>query len=307
MATMTWKSTFTTKAGRFGSMKWRSALGTTKSLLWNLGLITIGSSICSLAINGILIPREFLGGGFSGLALFIHYLIPSLPISFIYLVINIPLYALGWMYVGRRFFLYSIAGLLIFSGALEWVNFTLPVYDKILSAMLAGIIMGVGAGIILKSFGSAGGLDILSVMLLKLYSIRLGNSVLVFNAMILSVAAVLLSLEAALYTLIYMFVASRIVNLVVTGLSQRKAVFIISPQWEAIADGIQKKVKRGVTITKGQGGYTGKEIQTLYTVITFRELSRIKRLIQEIDPEAFVVVTDTLEVMGRRIGNQPHW
>lgn len=304
---MTWKSTFTTKAGRFGSMKWRSALGTTKSLLWNLGLITIGSSICSLAINGILIPREFLGGGFSGLALFIHYLIPSLPISFIYLVINIPLYALGWMYVGRRFFLYSIAGLLIFSGALEWVNFTLPVYDKILSAMLAGIIMGVGAGIILKSFGSAGGLDILSVMLLKLYSIRLGNSVLVFNAMILSVAAVLLSLEAALYTLIYMFVASRIVNLVVTGLSQRKAVFIISPQWEAIADGIQKKVKRGVTITKGQGGYTGKEIQTLYTVITFRELSRIKRLIQEIDPEAFVVVTDTLEVMGRRIGNQPHW
>jgi uncharacterized membrane-anchored protein YitT (DUF2179 family) len=97
------------------------------------------------------------------------------------------------------------------------------------------------------------------------------------------------------------------VNLVVTGLSQRKAVFIISPQWEEISQEIMEKIQRGVTIIGGRGGYTGREEQILYTVITFRELSRLKQLVSVIDPDAFVVVTDTLEVMGHRIGTQPHW
>ena len=97
------------------------------------------------------------------------------------------------------------------------------------------------------------------------------------------------------------------VNLVVTGLSQRKAVFIISPKWEDISRDIMQKNQRGVTIIRGQGGYTGRDEQILYTVITFRELPQLKKLILSVDPDAFVVVTDTLEVMGQRIGNQPHW
>jgi uncharacterized membrane-anchored protein YitT (DUF2179 family) len=102
-------------------------------------------------------------------------------------------------------------------------------------------------------------------------------------------------------------VSSSMVNLVVTGLSQRKAVYVISRQWEKITQEISEKIQRGVTIMRGQGGYTGQEHQILFTVITFRELSRLKRLVSDIDPNAFVVVTDTLEVMGQRIGNQPHW
>lgn len=97
------------------------------------------------------------------------------------------------------------------------------------------------------------------------------------------------------------------INLVVTGLSQRKAVYIISPHWEEISREIQEKVNRGVTILGGRGGYTGREQQILYTVVTFRELVRLKRMISGIDSNAFVVVTDTLEVMGQRIGNQPQW
>jgi uncharacterized membrane-anchored protein YitT (DUF2179 family) len=94
---------------------------------------------------------------------------------------------------------------------------------------------------------------------------------------------------------------------VVTGLSQRKSVFIISPQWEEISQEIMEKIQRGVTIIGGRGGYTGREEHILYTVITFRELSRLKQLVSSIDPDAFVVVTETLEVMGHRIGSQPHW
>jgi uncharacterized membrane-anchored protein YitT (DUF2179 family) len=276
-------------------------------VLWNLALIALGSALCAVALNGILIPRQFLSGGFTGLSLIIHYLFPSFPLGAIYFLLNIPNYAVGWKYVGGRFFLYSIAGMFIFSAAIEAVRISLPVYDYLLSALLAGVMVGVGSGLILKSLGSAGGTDILSVILLKLFSIRLGTTILAFNGIILAAAAALFTLEMALYTLIYLYISSYMVNLVVTGLNQRKAVYIISPQWKEISQEIMKELQRGVTILKGEGGYTGKDQHVLYTVITFRELSRLKGLIRRMDPDAFVVVSETLEVMGHRIGNQPHW
>jgi len=288
-------------------LTWKSLLGSVRHVLWNLGLITLGSVLCSVGVNGILIPGKFLSGGFTGVAIVIHYLIPASQIAVVYFILNIPVYIMGWMYAGRRFFLYSIAGLFIFSGALALNYPIFPVYDKILSAILAGIIIGAGSGIILRSLGSAGGLDILSIILVKRFSIRLGSSILGFNACLLIAGAILFSMEMALYTLIYIYVNSYIVNLVVTGLSQRKAVHIISPQWKKISKEIQDNIQRGVTIIRGEGGYTGRTQQILYTVVTFRELARLKQLINGIDPDAFMVVSDTLEVMGHRIGNQPHW
>ena len=289
------------------AFSWRFTLGSAKQVLWNLVLISIGSMLCAFGINGILIPQQFLIGGIAGVAIVISYLIPSLPIAMLYFILNLPIYALGWMYVGRRFFLYSIAGLLIFTGALTYPNIVLPVHDKILSAILAGIVIGIGSGIILRSLGSAGGLDILSIILMKRFSIRLGSSVLAFNAFVLAAGVILFSLEMALYTMIYLYVNSSMINLMVTGLSQRKAVHIISPQWETIIQEINQKIQRGVTIMRGQGGYSNQEYQILYTVITFRELPRLKRILSAVDPNAFVVVTDTLEVIGQRVGNQPHW
>jgi len=278
-----------------------------KRILWNLLLITVGSLFCALAINGVLVPQKFLAAGFTGLALSINYLFPSLSVAWIYFLLNIPLFALGWKYVGQRFFLYSLAGMLIYSCAVGWVDLPFKVEDKILSALLAGILMGTGAGIILRSLGSAGGVDILSVVLRQRFSISLGATSLAFNSIVLLGAAVLFSIEKALYTLVYIYVTSHILNLVVTGLSQRKAVFIVSPRWEQILKGITEDMDRGVTIFKGEGGFTGHEEKILYTVITFRELSKLKQLIRKVDPQTFLVVTDTLEVMGRRIGNQPHW
>jgi uncharacterized membrane-anchored protein YitT (DUF2179 family) len=285
----------------------RPALEALGQVSWNLGLITLGSALCGIAINGILIPHRFLSGGYMGLALVIHYLLPMVPLGGLYFLLNIPSYAFGWKFVGRRFFLYSVAGLLIFSVTVEMTQVTLPVQDRLLSALLAGIITGLGSGIILRSLGSAGGTDILSVILLKRFSVRLGTTILGFNTIILAAAAISLSLEGALYTLIYLYVTSHIVDVVVTGLSQRKAVYIISPRWKEISQGIMQEIHRGVTIMQGQGAYTGQELHILYTVITFRELSGLKRIIRRFDADALVVVSDTLEVMGSRIGNQPHW
>lgn len=276
-------------------------------VLWNLLLISAGSIICSLAIKGILVPKQFLAGGATGLALLVHYVLPSLPVGVIYFLLNIPLFLIGWMFVGRRFFYYSVAGLLIFSAVVLLSYPVIEIKDTILAALTAGIITGVGSGIILRSLGSAGGLDILSVILYKKYSIRLGTTVMVFNALLMIVAAFRIPLEMVLYTLIYLFVTSYIVNLVVTGFSQRKAVMIISAKWQEISREVMEHLQRGVTVVRGEGGYTGQEVRILYSVIAFQELSRFKEMIRKIDPEAFVVVTDTMEVMGKRIGNQPRW
>ena len=276
-------------------------------VLWNLLLITSGSLICALAVNGILIPHGFLSGGFVGTTLIIHYLFPFLPVAGLYFVLNIPVYFLGWKYIGRRFFMYSLVGMVIFSLAVLWKLFIIFVHDRMLAAIFAGILSGAGGGIILKSLGSAGGMDILSIILFKRYGIRLGTSILVLNVLILSIAAYVFSVEEALYTLIFLFVSTQVLNVVIYGLSQRKAVFIISPRWEKIHRTIIETVQRGVTIIDGRGGYTGQDVQMLFTVISHQELPRLKKLIDEIDSQAFVVVSDTLEVMGRNIGNQPHW
>jgi len=277
------------------------------TILWNLLLITVGCFLCAAAIKGILIPKQFLAGGVTGMSLLIHYVLPSLPVGVIYFILNIPLFFIGWMFVGRRFFFYSVAGVIIFSAVIFLPYPLFPINDMILAALTAGIVTGVGSGLILRSLGSAGGLDILSVILYKKFSIRPGTFVLAFNALLMIGAAFHIPLEMVIYTLIFMYVTSYGVNMVVTGLSQRKAIMIISPQWQAISNEIMAHMQRGVTMVRGEGGYSGKELRILYSVVTFSELSRFKQMIKNIDPQAFVVVTETLEVMGKSIGNQPHW
>lgn len=276
-------------------------------IVWNLFLITAGSLLCAVAINGILVPSRFLSGGISGLSLFIYYLWPSLPIGVSNFLLNIPLFVLGWLFVGRRFFFYSLAGMLIFSAALLINVPTFPINDPLLKALTAGIISGIGSGVILKSLGSGGGLDILSVILLKRFSIRIGTTVMGFNCALMLAALFRFNLEIVLYTLIYLFVTTQLINMVVTGLNQRKAVMVVSPKWQEIAREIMDTMQRGVTIVNGEGGYTGQEQRILYSVLTFQELSRFKEMVRQHDPQAFLVVTETLEVMGKGIGNQPHW
>ena len=278
-----------------------------RNIIWNVILITIGSVICAVAVNSILIPKQFLAGGFTGLAMLIHYALPFIPVGVAYFLLNIPIFIFGWMFVGHRFFFYSIAGMLIYSLAVLMPVPEIMIEDRLLNSLTAGIITGVGSGILLRSLGSAGGMDILAIIILKKFSVRLGTTSLAFNAVLMLAAISHLPLEMILYTLIYIYVSAYFVNLMVSGLSQRKAVMVVSDRWQLISKEIMEKIGRGVTVVHGEGGYTGREQKILYSVIPFQELPRFKDLIRKIDPQAFVVITETLEVMGQRIGNQPHW
>jgi uncharacterized membrane-anchored protein YitT (DUF2179 family) len=274
---------------------------------WNIILIALGSVVSAVAVNSILIPKQFLAGGFTGLAMLIHYVLPPMPVGVAYFALNVPLFIFGWMFVGRRFFFYSIAGMLIYSLAVLIPVPEITLEDHLLNALVAGIITGIGSGLLLRSLGSAGGTDILAIIILKKFSVRLGTTSLGFNVILMLTAISHISLEMVLYTLICIYVSAVFVNLVVTGLSQRKAVMIISSRWDEISKEIMTKMDRGITVIYGEGCYSGNQQKILYSVIPFQDLPRFKALIRKVDPDAFVVITETQEVMGNRIGNQPHW
>lgn len=278
-----------------------------RQVIVDLILIMLGSVLCAVAVNGILIPRQFVTGGITGIAMILHRSFPAVPLGWIYLLMNIPLFALAWMTVGRRFFFFSLLGALSLSCSLLLIHVPIHLEDNTLNAILAGLILGSGVGLTLRSSGSQGGLDILAIMLLKRFSINLGNTILAVNGLVLAIVTLVYSLEAVLLTLIVLFVSAKVANIVVTGLSQRKSVLIISPHWEKIMAEILKDIRRGVTIIKGEGGYSKQQENIIYTVVTFRETGQLKRLVQQIDPNAFVVISNTLEVINYRIGNQPHW
>ncbi|MCW5202187.1 YitT family protein [Desulfobulbus sp. US5] len=273
----------------------------------DIGLLCLGGILCAVGVNSILIPHNFVTGGITGVALIVYKIFPSLDPGMIYLLLNLPLFALAWMVVGRRFFVYSILGTVALSVSLLFFHFDLHIEDRMLNALLAGVILGVGAGLCLKTSGSQGGTDMLSVVLLKRFSIKIGNTLMVLNGLVLLLISVYYSIEAVLYTMIVVVVSSKVINLVVVGLSQRKAVFIISRHWDDISREILKDIRRGVTIIKGEGGYSRKEEKILYTVVQLTEIGTLKRLVHGIDPDAFVVISDTQEVINYRIGNQPHW
>jgi len=285
-----------TRALTFDSWKRRS---------FNLFLLTIGGCIFAIGLNGILIPRQFLSGGVIGVALIAHYLIPRFNTGFIYFLLNIPLIFVGWFCVSRKFILYTTYGMIVYSLAAAFIAPRFPpIENPILAAVLAGIICGLGVGITLRSQGSGGGLDIVAVYLHKKLQLRMGLTSFLGNTLILAVGAYFFGLEPALYSFVYVYTSGRVVDSVITGFNQRKSIMIISDASQVIAERILTELNRGVTFLKGTGAYSGEHKEVIFTIITLTELAKMKEMVFDLDPNAFMVVNDTLEVFGKRHGTR---
>ena len=274
-----------------------------KFFFYNIGLISLGSIIYVYGLNGILVPQGLLNGGIVGISILLHYLMPMASIGSIYLLLNIPLVFLGWMHVSRRFMLYTLYGICFFSATtLIFKPNPLTIGDPILAALLAGVFCGTGGGIILRSMGSAGGLDILSVYLNRKLGLRIGSISFVSNAMILIAGAFLYDVERSLYSIIFLYTGGRVMDAVITGFNKRKSMLVISDHAKDIANTILEKKGRGVTFLNGEGAFTQKEKKVIFTITTLIELPKMKETILSIDPDALIVVNDTLEVLGKRHG-----
>ncbi|MEW6265595.1 MAG: YitT family protein [Thermodesulfobacteriota bacterium] len=281
------------------SPTWGNKFGSVKRVAINLGLIVIGGSVYMIGVNSLLVPQHFLNGGVLGISLLIHYLFPFLGVGLLYALFNLPLFLLGWFHVSRRFILYTLFGIAFFSLATDLIKVPpFPVVEPILAAILAGIICGFGAGIVFRSSGSMGGIDILSVYLYKKMSLRFGLTSFMVNVIVLSLASAIFSLEMGLYTLIFVYTQSRLTDAVITGFNRRQSVLIISDKHHEISQAILTDLHRGVTFLEGIGAYTGRRKEVILSIITMTELARMKELVLSLDPQAFMVINETLEVLG---------
>ena len=269
---------------------------------WMLIVMTFGCFVFSTVVNGILIPHHFFAGGLTGLALlFYDYLQQFLPFSLLIALLNIPIFFIGFREFSLKFILTSMIGVIIYALSLRLTEgFEISINDPMLAAIFGGALSGFFSGCYLNLGGSVGGLDILGIVIKKKYEIPIGTFFNLVNFLVLFSNAYLFDLETALFTGIFMYVFSWSLQKGQTGFSQRKSVLIISDKTEEIAEKVLKKIDRGFTYFHASGGYTKGEKRVIYTVINLIELGRLKEYLFKTDPDAFISIQDTGDVIGKR-------
>ncbi len=271
----------------------------TYTIPWNLFLITIGSIIMGIGLKAIVIPHGMITGGFSGLGILIFYYTDLFTPGVWYLLLNIPVFIFGWLFVSRRFLLYSLYGSIVLTLAIDLIQFEIPVKDFMLAALSGGTIIGAGAGIIFRSLGSAGGNDIISIILNQKFAIRIGTFNFLFNFLLFLFSFGTLETDLILYSMAMSYITSQVIEYFITLFNQRKMILIISEKHRPIADEIISKLKRGVTFLQGQGAYTGKDKQIIFTVVNTFQIKRIEEIAFTIDPDAFLIAENTFNVLGK--------
>jgi uncharacterized membrane-anchored protein YitT (DUF2179 family) len=270
----------------------------TYSVWWNIMLLTIGSVLFSLGIKGIALEHNFIAGGVFGVALLMHYAFGALSPGIIYFLLNIPLFVLGWVFVSKRFLLYSLYAMVFTSVFYELVDISIHIENQVYAAVACGVVTGAGGGIILRSLGSAGGLDIMAVILFQRYNIGVGKFYFLFNAGLFFLAALQLSNDLLIASLIMVFISSVVVEYVLALFSKRKIVFVISDHSQELAKAIMTHLRLGATFIKGRGAYSGTDKEILMTVINNIQLKRLEELVFTHDPKALFIVENTFNVLG---------
>ncbi len=269
------------------------------SVLANLALIAVGATVFGIGVKAIVVHQGMITGGISGVGLLLYYYFELLTPGLWYLVINIPIFLIGWIYVSRRFFLYSLFGMAVLSVVMDLIQFQIPIQDPFLAVLAGGTIVGAGAGITLYSLGSLGGNDIIGIILYQKFNLRIGNFFFLFNLVIYAFSFGILSVDLVLYSLAMSFVISQVLEYVLTMFNQRKMVLIVSDRHEEIARAVHSRVNRGATYLDGQGTYTGRAKKLVMTVVHNYQLKRIEETVFNIDPDAFVIIENTFNVLGK--------
>lgn len=268
------------------------------SVVWNLILLTTGCFLIVLSINGLTVPHHFIPTGLSGACVFISYIIPSLSPSFLYGAISIVLFIAGFFVLGRKFLLYSIYGSVLVTLFLKFLHYNIPIQDPLLAAIASGIILGLGSGIVLHSRGCDGGLTIIGIILFEKLHIKIGKFFLIFNMCLFSIAAFFIPLDNIMYSLIMVYTFSTVMHSVQTMFNQNKFVFIISSHSHQIAETLMSRLGQGVTYLHGEGAFTHKPTKIIITAVQSAFVKKMETLILKIDPQAFIVIEDTFDVIG---------
>lgn len=268
------------------------------SIFWNCFLIIIGSSIFSVGLKGIAEPHHFIAGGLYGTALVVYYITDYLSPAALFALMNIPIFIAGHIALSKRFVLYSLLSMLTMTVVYQVFPYQFSINNQLYAAVACGLITGSGSGIILRSLGSGGGLDIIAVILFQKFNIGVGKFYFVFNFFLFGFCLLKFEADLVIASMIMVFVASVSLDYSLSMFSQRKMVFIITDNAQDIADRIIRNLKISTTFIEGTGAYTQKKKEILMTVINNIQLKRLEEIVFTTDDKALFIVENTFNVIG---------
>jgi uncharacterized membrane-anchored protein YitT (DUF2179 family) len=270
-----------------------------KNYFWELLGIMLGTALMALSFNMFLIPNKIAAGGISGLGIIFFHLY-QFPVSLTVFVANIPLFILAWIILGRKFVAHSLAGAILLPFMLEFTAF-LPALtsDLLLASVFGGIGVGLGLGLVFRSQGSTGGTALVAQLINRFWGLSSGQSLVSADLAIILAAGFIFNAEVALFALLSLFISSKAIDFVQEGFSFSKAALIISDKKrDAISQKILEEMGRGATFLEGRGAYSGEGKGIILCVVSQSEVTYLKNIVKEIDPEAFVIVSNVGEVLG---------
>lgn len=272
-----------------------------QNLLWDIlrdyAQIIVGAVITALGLNLFLIPNRIAAGGVSGLATVIHFLF-GIPVGVMMLVFNVPLFVLSTRALGPHFGVRTLVGMGVLSMAVDLLPVPALTSDLLLATVYGGLITGLGMGLVFRAQGTTGGTDLAASLLSHYLPISVGQALLATDFFVITLAGIVFNAELAMYALLTLFLSSRVIDIVQEGLGYARAAMIVTNKPDQVAQAILYKMERGVTALQARGMYSGEQREVLYSVVSRPELARLKEIVHDLDPRAFIIIHEVHEVLG---------
>lgn len=268
----------------------------------NTLFICFGSAIMAFGLVNFNMQNKLAEGGFTGITLLLYFLFKLDP-SYSNLLLNLPLFFIGWKLLGKRNILYTIIGTVsvsIFLWLFERYSIYMPLnHDLTLAALFAGVFSGIGLGIIFRNEGTTGGVDIIARLVQKYAGWSMGKTMFLFDTCVITLSMLTyLNYKQAMYTLVAVFVSSRVIDFIQEGAYAARGAMVISDKYQEIAEKIMSEMDRGVTVLNGYGYFTKEKRDVIYCVVVKNEIVQLKNLITTIDPCAFISISAVYDVHG---------
>ncbi len=278
-------------------------------LLKDSFLILLGVLSAGFGLKGFLLPNNFIDGGVTGISLLTSF-ITGISLSILIIAINIPFLYMGYRQIGKNFAIKSAVGIVLLALAILFIEYPVITSDKLLVAVFGGFFLGLGIGFSIRGGSVLDGTEVLAIYLNKKTGLTIGDIILLFNILIFSFAAYLLSVETALYSILTYLSASKTIDFVVEGIEEYTSITVVSSHSNEIRLMIIEKMKKGVTIYSGKRGFGRKgenlnQTDIIFTVVTRLEIGKIQTEIKKIDPNAFIVMSNIKETHGGMIKKRP--
>ena len=272
------------------------------NLVWSYFMITLASAIYAVGFNWFYVPNDIAFGGITGVGQIINAILPWAPIGTVVIILNIPLFILGWRLLGGHLLLSSLYAMAVSSVFIDIVNsiWTFEAMDSMLACVFGGVLMGASLGMVFQQGATTGGTDLIARLLkLKITWLPMGKLLIATDMVVIVASAIAFgSVYSALYGVVALYIAGIVMDRMLYGLDSAKVAYIISDRFKEIADTLVNDLDRGVTILQGQGAYSGAEKKVLMCAFKQRQIVSIKKMVKELDPSAFIIVCDAHEVLG---------